>query len=117
MSPARVSVDIKFEGEPYNGSCASVALRTPGNLPIMDVAYLDWQNEKQSIYLLMNVSWHVSDLLDDLDSVKENKAALDLTISEAKMEINTAVQKVNEKIRLLRSKLGIEYNSDTFRVG
>eukprot|EP00944_MAST-04C_sp_MAST-4C-sp1_P007532 g7532.t1 len=86
----------------------------------MELSLMRWRLAKRKakhLPVLANVSWHVSDLLDDLDSVKENKAALDLTISEAKMEINTAVQKVNEKIRLLRSKLGIEYNSDTFRVG
>ena len=86
----------------------------------MELSLMRWRLAKRKakhLPVLANVSWHVSDLLDDLDSVKESKAALDLTISEAKMEINTAMQKVNEKIRLLRSKLGVEYNSDTFRVG
>ena len=63
------------------------------------------------------MSWHVSDLLDDLNELKTGRATIELEISQTKMEIDKAMVEVAEKVTKLRSKLGIEFNSDTFRVG
>ena len=59
----------------------------------------------------------VFDLLDDLNELKTGRATIELEISQTKMEIDKAMVEVAEKVTKLRSKLGIEFNSDTFRVG
>ena len=56
-------------------------------------------------------------MLDDLNELKTDRATIELEISQTKMEIDKAMVEVAEKVTKLRSKLGIEFNSDTFRVG
>merc|ERR1712139_48045 len=86
----------------------------------MELSLMRWRLAKRKakhLPVLANVSWHVSDLLDDLNELKTDRATIELEISQTKMEIDKAMVEVAEKVTKLRSKLGIEFNSDTFRVG
>lgn len=63
------------------------------------------------------MSWHVSDLLCDLSELKAERAEIELQVTETKMSLDKALSEVTEKVHKLRSKLGIEFNNETFKVG
>merc|ERR1711981_828241 len=86
----------------------------------MELSLMRWRLAKRqaaNLPMLANVSWNVSDLLDDLTILKTDRGDIELELSETKHQIEQAMEEVKMKVQKIRARLGIDLGRDTFSMG